>query len=114
VLLLTLVSVEDVLSHGVKRRYHVSKSKPITSSGKILHDLGKTYPDAASIYAKCFVDTSDGQDDYTVVQTSSPAERKILWIRVAMIDGKLTKIVGEILKRRRYRWTDNGTGRALG
>lgn len=106
VLLVTLVSVEDVLSHGVKRRYHASKSKPVTSSVKILHDVGKTYPDAASVYAKCFVHSSDEQDDYTVMQTNSPAERRILWIRVAMIDGKLPKIVGEILKRRRYRQTD--------
>ena len=103
VLLVTLVSVEDVLSHRVKKRYHASKSKPVTPSVKILHDIGKTYPDAASVYAKCFIHSSDEHDDYTVVQTTSPAERRILWIRVAMIDGKLPKIVGEILKRKRYR-----------
>ena len=101
------MSVEDILSHGVKKRYRTSKSKPVTSSGKILHDVGKTYPEAASVYAKCFSGSAADRDDYATMQTSSQAERKILWIRVALIEGKLRGIVGEVVKNRRY--TDRGT-----
>ena len=98
------MSVEDILSHGVKKRYRASKSKPVTSSGKILHDGGKAYPDAASVYAKCFNGAAAAdRDDYATMQTSSQAERKVLWIRVALIEGKLRGIIGEVVKNRRYR-----------
>lgn len=101
------MSVEDILSHGVKKRYRASKSKPVTSSGKILHDVGKAYPDAASVYAKCFNGAAAAdRDDYATMQTSSQAERKVLWIRVALIEGKLRGIIGEVVKNRRYRQSD--------
>jgi len=101
------VSVEDILSHGVKKRYRASKSKPVTSSGKILHDVGKAYPDAASVYAKCFNGAAAAdRDDYATMQTSSQAERKVLWIRVALIEGKLRGIIGEVVKNKRYRQRD--------
>lgn len=46
------VSVEDILCYGVKRRY--ASSKQLSSSAKILSDLGKTFPVAAATYEKCY------------------------------------------------------------
>ena len=98
-----------MLSYGVRRRYHSSKSKQLPSSAKILHDLGKIVPEAASVYEKCFPtarsSASEGNspgklitDEYAVLQTSSPAERKVLWIRVALIEGKLLKIIEGLMQ----------------
>lgn len=98
------VSVEDILSYEVRHKYHVAKGKGVTSSGRVLQELGKTYPDAASVFNRCFEGSSlsgNGREDYAQLQSGSPAERKVLWIRVALIDGKLQAIVEQLMKRPR-------------
>ena len=90
----------------MRQRYQSSKSKQLTSSVKILHELGKTHPDAAAIHYKCFEAELKGaheeREDYATLQTSSPAERKVLWIRVALVEGKLKSIVDELMRNPRY------------
>ena len=95
-LYLPLVSVEDILSYGVKKKYHSFRSKVVTPSGRVLQDLGKTLPEAAAIYDKCFNADSAAKEDYTLVHVFSAAERKIVWIRAALIEGKLQAIVESI------------------
>ena len=99
------VSVEDILSFEVRHKYHTSKGKVVTSSGRILQELGKTYPDAASLFNRCF-ESSPGnggdREDYVQLQSrDSPAERKMLWIRVALVEGNLQGIVEQLLKKPR-------------
>lgn len=101
------VSVEEVLSYGVRRRYRSNKSKQLTSSAKILHEMGRTYPDAAALYSKCFVTAAVEKEDYAILQSSSPAERKVLWIRAALVEGKLQGILDEIRKNPRHYYTDH-------
>lgn len=48
----TSVSVEEILSYGVRKRY--SPSKQLSSSAKILADIGKTFPVAAATFDKCY------------------------------------------------------------
>ena len=105
------MSVEDVLSYGVRRRYHSGKSKQLTSSAKILHEVGKTYADAAALYSKCFeAGAQEEKEDYAVLQSSSPAERKVLWIRAALVEGKLQSILDEIMKSPRYSFVPRECG----
>lgn len=52
VLVLLIVSVEEVLSFGVKKRY--AASKQLSSSAKILADLGRSFPVAAATFDKCY------------------------------------------------------------
>ena len=98
VFLIFVVSVENILSYGVKKKYQANKSKVITPSGKVLQEVGKTLPDAADIYDKCFVETSAGKEEYMLVHGLSPAERKMGWIRAALVEGKLQAIVQSIMK----------------
>ncbi len=69
----------------------------VTSSGRVLQDLGKTLPEAAAIYEKCFDANSPNKEDYTHVHTLSAAERKIVWIRAALIEGKLQDVVEKLM-----------------
>ena len=46
------VSVEEVLSYGVRKRY--ATSKQLSSSAKILADLGRRFPVAAATFDKCY------------------------------------------------------------
>lgn len=69
----------------------------MTPSGKILQDVGKVLPDAAAIYEKCFSDSSMEREDYYYVHVISMAEKKVLWIRAALIEGKLQGIVESIM-----------------
>ena len=94
------MSVEDILSYQVKRRYRGNKTT--TSSSRILRELGKTYPPALEVYNKCFGDSKEGKDEYAVVQSGSPAERKVLWVRVALLEGKLADIVDSLVNKPRY------------
>lgn len=48
----TSVSVEEILSYGVRKRY--SASKHLSSSAKILADIGKMFPVAAATFDKCY------------------------------------------------------------
>ena len=94
------VSVEDILSFEVRHKFRVSKGKVVTSSGRVLQELGKTYPDAASLFSQCFEGSpgSGGErQDYAQLQSDSPAERKVLWIRVALVETKLQGIVEQLL-----------------
>lgn len=76
----------------------------VTSSGRVLQELGKTYPEATSLFNRCFESsaTNSGEcEDYVLLQSDSPAERKVLWIRVALVEGKLQAIVEQLLKKPR-------------
>jgi len=92
------VSVENVLSYGVKKKFQSYRSKLITPSGKVLQDVGKTLPEAADIFTKCFGESSNGKAEYMLVQGLSPAERKMGWIRAALVEGKLQAIVDSIMR----------------
>ena len=92
------MSVEDILSYGVKRRYQSFRSKLITPSGRVLQDLGKSMPEAADLYDKCFSSNLTEKEDYTFVHDVSMAERKVGWIRAALVEGKLQLIIGKIMK----------------
>ena len=97
------VSVEDILSYEVRHKYHSGKGKAVTSSGRVLQELGKTFPEAASLFNRCFEGGSGAeQEDYAKLQIGSATERKILWIRVALVDGKLQGVVEQLIKKRRY------------
>ena len=103
------VSVEDILSFEVRSKFHVSKGRGATSSGRVLQELGKTFPEAASLFNRCFEGSSlsppgagGSRDDYAQLQSASPAERKVLWIRVALVDAKLQAIVEQLMKKPRY------------
>ncbi len=72
-----------------------------TPSGRILQDLGKKLPEAAALYDKCFDVNSREKQDYSFVHVVSPAERKVGWIRAALVEGKLQIIVGSIMKNRK-------------
>jgi hypothetical protein len=54
-------------------------------------------PDAAAIYEKCFSDKSVEREGYYYVHVISMAEKKVLWIRAALIEGKLQRIVESIM-----------------
>lgn len=98
------VSVEDILSFEVRHKYQTSKGKVVTSSGRVLQELGKTYPDATSLFNRCFESSSSNggdREDYVKLQSDSPAERKVLWIRVALVEGNLQGIVEQLLKKPR-------------
>lgn len=88
--------MENILSYGVKKKYQC-RSKMVTPSGRILQDVGKVLPDAAAIYEKCFSDNSMDREDYYYVHVISMAEKKVLWIRAALIEGKLQGIVENIM-----------------
>ncbi len=93
------VSVEDILSYGVKKKYQYYRSKVLTPSGRVLQDVGKVLPAAAAIYDKCFSEAASerGKEDYYLVHVVSPAEKKVLWLRAALIEGHLQAIVETIL-----------------
>ena len=108
-LLTCTVSVEDILSFEVHSKFHVSKGRGVTSSGRVIQELGKTFPEAASVFNRCFegspsatAGTGGSREDYAQLQSGSPAERKVLWIRVALVDGKLQAIVEQLMKKPRY------------
>ena len=46
------VSAEEVLSYGVRKRY--AANKQLSSSAKILADLGRKFPVAAATFDKCY------------------------------------------------------------
>ena len=74
----------------------------MTSSGKVLRDVGKTLFQAATVYAKCYGGAEViPQDEYATIQNASPAERKVFWIRVALMEGKLKPIIEEVMKNPR-------------
>ncbi|KAL5477266.1 hypothetical protein EMCRGX_G024036 [Ephydatia muelleri] len=86
--------VEEILSYGTKKKYQVSRSKPLPPSGKILHDLGKKVKEAEEVYGLSFAQhTNAGRPDYACMQGSAITERRIVWVRVAMVEGKLKTIV---------------------
>lgn len=108
---LSSVSVEDIISYGVKRKYHsYYRSKVITSSGRLLQDLGKTLPEAASIYEKCFDESRKEKEDYTYVHGWSTSERKVVWIRAALIEGKLRTIVDSLFNNAKYAYVIYNSG----
>ena len=82
----------------------------MTSSGRVLQELGKSFPEAASLFNRCFEGSpssgargsSSSREDYAQLQSGSPAERKVLWIRVALVDTKLQAIVEQLMKKPRY------------
>lgn len=88
--------MEDILSYGVKKRYQSYRSKVITPSGRVLQDIGKSLPEAAAIYEKCFGNSYPDKEDYSFIHVS-PAERKVGWIRTALVEGKLQTIVKSIM-----------------
>ncbi|CAI8058571.1 Small G protein signaling modulator 1, partial [Geodia barretti] len=92
------ISVEEVLSYGVRKRY--ATSKQLSSSAKILADLGRRFPVAAATFDKCYgaKSHSSSSEDYAHLVTSSTTERRILWLRVAIIENSLVTIVNEIIK----------------
>lgn len=59
-----LVSVEEILSYGVKKRY--APNKQLSSSAKILADIGRAFPVAAATYDKCY-----GSKVHTFVSNST-------------------------------------------
>lgn len=91
------VSVEDILSYGVKKKFRTNRSKLTTPSGKVLQEVGKTSPEAADIYDKCFSESSEGKEDYVLFHGISLAERKVGWLRAALVEGKLHAIVQSIV-----------------
>jgi len=95
---LCAVSVEDILSYGVKKKYQGYRSKGVTSSGRVLQELGRSLPEAASVYQKSFDDHYTGKEDYAQAHVVSNTDRKIMWIRVALVEGKLQAIVENLLK----------------
>lgn len=101
-MVLFTVSVEDILSHEVRHKYSASRGKGLTSSARVLQELGKTFPEAASLFNRCFEDSGNDREDYVQLQSDSPAERKILWIRVALIDGKLQGVIEQLRAKARY------------
>jgi hypothetical protein len=99
--------VEDILSFEVRSKFHVSKGRGATSSGRVLQELGKTFPEAASLFNRCYEGSGSpgsggSRENYAQLQSESPAERKILWIRVALVDAKLQAIVEQLVKKPRY------------
>lgn len=97
------VSVEDILSYGVKRRYSTGKVKQVTPSGRVLQELGKTYPEAAELYSKCYGEIVGNREDYVLASSSSPraADKKVIWIRAALVEGKLQGVVEQLMKNPR-------------
>lgn len=59
-----LVSVEEILSYGVRKRY--APNKQLSSSAKILADIGRAFPVAAATYDKCY-----GSKVHTFVSNST-------------------------------------------
>ena len=97
--------MEDILSFEVRHKYQTSKGKLVTSSGRVLQELGKTYPEAASLFNRCFESSSSNggdREDYVQLRSDSLAERKVLWIRVALVEGNLQGIVEQLLKKPRW------------
>lgn len=94
--------MEDILSYGVKKKYQSYRSRIVTPSGRILQDVGKVLPDATAIYEKCFSDSAMEREDYYYTHAISMAEKKVLWIRAALIEGKLQGIVECIMNNSKY------------
>jgi hypothetical protein len=101
------ISVEEVLSYGVRKRY--ATSKQLSSSAKILADLGRRFPVAAATFDKCYgaKSHSSSSEDYAHLVTSSTTERRILWLRVAIIENSLVTIVNEIIKNADKYYTEH-------
>ena len=95
------MAVEEVLSYGIRKRYHANGHKHHTSSVRVLQGLSKSFPVAYSTYQTCFgvEKKADSQPDYAQMHGDSPAEAKILWIRTALVEHTLKPIVDEILKK---------------
>ena len=101
----TAVVVEEVLSYGTHKQYQTSSHKlHNTASAKVLQGLTKTYPVAFSIHQMCYggEKKSESRPDYAKVHADSSADKKIVWVRTALVEHTLKAIVDEILKNPRY------------
>ena len=115
-----IVSVDNILSYGVRRRYTSTPTvrHPLTSSGRVLQELGKIFPVARSIYQMCYGDNKSKYDhahlkphpliltyifrvmpEYARFHSDTVSEQRILWIRTAMIEKTMKPIIDELLKR---------------
>ena len=68
--LYSLASIERILSFEVHRRLrsvHTSQKQWLTSSGKVLQELGKVYPVASSMYNLCYSKASNNGDQRYVL-----------------------------------------------
>ena len=94
-----------MLSYGTHKQYQTSSHKlHNTASAKVLQGLTKTYPVAFSIHQMCYggEKKSESRPDYAKVHTDSSADKKIVWVRTALVEHTLKAIVDEILKNPRY------------
>ena len=94
--------VEEILSYGTHKQYRSSSHKlHNTASAKVLQGLSKSYPVAFSIHQMCYggEKKSESRPDYAkVYASSSSADKKIVWVRTALVEHTLKAIVDEILK----------------
>ena len=102
--------VEEVLSYGTHKQYQTSSHKlHNTASAKVLQGLTKTYPVAFSIHQMCYGGEKksclESRPDYAKVHADSSADKKIVWVRTALVEHTLKAIVDEILKNPRYTHT---------
>ncbi len=92
--------MEDILSYRIKRQF---STKSPSQSLKILQDLSTSCPEAQDVYTKVSEPFDPKSEDYYVqIRTSFPVDRKILWLRVALLEGKLAAILDKLAANCRY------------
>ncbi|XP_019848772.1 PREDICTED: small G protein signaling modulator 1-like [Amphimedon queenslandica] len=94
------LSVDDVLSFGVRRRYVTSSRQPLTTSGRVLQELSKVFPVARSIYQMCYLPNTGKRvkPEYAGIHGDLSSERRILWIRVSLVERTMKAIIDQLLK----------------
>jgi hypothetical protein len=97
------LSVEDILSHGVRRRFIslLSSHNSLTSSGRVLQELSRVFPVARSIYQMCYGPKQKNKvtPDYARIQSNASYEKKILWIRTAIVEKTMSAIIHQLLEK---------------
>ncbi|XP_064404269.1 small G protein signaling modulator 1-like [Halichondria panicea] len=92
------VSVEDILSYRIKCRF---ASMVPSKSLRILQELSSSCTEAQDVYTECCRPSSQIEDDYARVRDSFSVDKKILWIRMAILEGKLAAILEKLVANSR-------------
>ncbi len=97
--LLSAASVEEILSYRIKCRFITMVP---SKSLRILQELSSSCTEAQHVYTECCRPSSQSKDDYAIVRDSFSVDKKILWIRMAILEGKLAAILEKLVTNSRY------------
>ncbi len=97
-----VVSVEDILSYRIKCRL-VRGTSTDSRSLRILQELSTSCTEAHDVYTKVSEPFDPRSEDYYArVRLSFPVDKRILWIRIAILEGKLAAILETLAAHSRW------------